>query len=58
MKETGDLNYIYKDEDASYADNEYLAKKTILDKILKDKTYEIAINLKYNGYQGELASMV
>ena len=35
-----------------------LAKKTILGKILKNRTYEIAINPKYDGYQKVLASMV
>ena len=53
LKETGDLNYIYKDElnkacsahDAAYADSNNLAKRTVLDKVLKDRTSEIA--LKY-----------
>ena len=38
--------------------NKDLAKKTILGKILKNRTYEIAINPKYDGYQKVLASMV
>ena len=33
-------------------------KRTVSDKILKDRAYEIAINPKYDGYQRELASMV
>ena len=35
-----------------------LAKRTISDKILKDRAYEIASNCIYDGYQRELASMV
>ena len=33
-------------------------KKTISDKILKDRAYNIAINPKYDGYQKGLASVV
>ena len=33
-------------------------KKTICDKILKDRAYNIAINPKYDGYQKGLASVV
>ena len=59
FKETGDLNYIYETElnkpcfahDAAYADSENLAKGTVSDKILKDGTYESALNPKYDGYQ-------
>ena len=35
-----------------------MAKRTISDKILKDRAYEIAINPKYDGYQRVLANMV
>ena len=56
FKETGDLNCIYKNEldkayfvhDAAYSDSKDLAKRTVLDKILKDRAYEIAINPKYD----------
>ena len=70
FKEIGDLNYIYKNEldkgcfahDAAYSDSKNLAKRTILDTILKNKikiiTYKIAVNVKYDGYQRWLASMV
>ena len=34
------------------------AKRTISDKTLKDRDYEIARNCKHDGYQRELASMV
>lgn len=36
----------------------HLAKSTVSDKILTDKAYEIARNLKYNGYQRVLSSML
>ena len=47
FKQTGDLNYIHKNEldkacfarDAAYSDSKDLAKKIILDKILKDRAY-------------------
>ena len=41
-----------------HTDSENLAKKTVSDKKLKDRAYEIAINPKYNRYQSGLASMV
>ena len=37
--------------DAAYSDSKDLAKRTILDKILKDSSYEIAKNRGYDGYQ-------
>ena len=59
FRETGDLNYIYKNKldkacvahDAAYSNGKDLAQKTISDTILKDRSYEIAINPKYDGYQ-------
>ena len=53
FKETGDLNYIYKSKidqacfahDASYLDRKHLAKRTISDNFLKDRTYKISIML-------------
>ena len=41
----------------AYSDSKDLAKRKILDKILKDKAYKTAINLKYDGYQRGLVSM-
>ena len=35
-----------------------LANRTVLDKSLKNRAYEIVLNLKYDGYQGGLGSMV
>ena len=65
FKETGDTNYIYINElrkacfqhDIAYEDFKELAKRTALDKNLKDKPFNIAKNPKNEGYQRELASM-
>ena len=35
-----------------------LARRTASDKLLRDKTFNIAKNQKYDGYQSGLASMV
>ena len=66
FKETGDTNYIYKNEldkacfahDVAYSDSKDLTKRTIADKILRDKAFNIAKDPKYDGYQRGLASMV
>ena len=66
FKETGDTNYIYKNEldkacfahDAAYFDSKDLTKRTVADKILRDKAFNIAKDPKYDGYQRGLASMV
>ena len=66
FKETGDTNYIYKNEldkacfqhDMAYGDFKDLTRRTASDKILHDKAFNIAKNPKYDGYQGGLASMV
>ena len=58
--------HLYRDElgkacfthDASYSDNKDLAKRTISDTILKGRAYEIARNLKYDGYERALASII
>ena len=52
FKETGDLKFICKNEldkvcfphDTAYSDSKDLVKRTISNKILKDRAYEIAIN--------------
>ena len=41
-----------------YGDFKDLTKRTASDKILHDKAFNIAKNLKYDGYQKGLASMV
>ena len=66
VKETGDTNYIYKNElgkacfahDAAYSDSKDLTKRTVADKILKNRAFNIAKDKKYDGYQRGLASMV
>ena len=64
--QTGDKNYIYKNDldkacfqhDMAYGKYKDLERRTRLDKVLKDKAFEIANNPKYDGYQRGLASMV
>ena len=64
--QTGDTNYIYKNEldkayfqhDMVYGDFKGLKRRTQSDKVLQDKTFVIACNPKYDGYQRGLASMV
>ena len=66
FKETGDTKYIYKIEldkacfrhDMAYEDFKDLARRTTSDKVLRNKAFNIARNLKYDGYQRALASMV
>ena len=66
FQETGDTNYIYKNEldkacfdhDAAYSDSEDLTKRTDADKILKNKAFDIAKDPEFDGYQRGLASMV
>ena len=66
FKETGDTKYIFKNEldkacflhDMTYGDFRDLARRTIFDKFLRDKAFNIAKNPKYDGYQSGLASMV
>ena len=58
FKGTRDLNYKYNNEldiacfahHAIHANSKYLVKSTVSDKVLKDSTYEIAINPNYDGY--------
>ena len=64
--ETGDTKYIYRNEldkacfqhDTAYGDFKDLKRRTQSDKFLKNKTFEIESNPKYNAYQRGLASMV
>ena len=44
--------------DAAYFESKDLAKRTISDKILKDRAYEVARNHGHDGYQRALASVV
>ena len=66
FKETGDTNYIYKNEldkacfthDATYSDSKDLTKRTVADKILRNRAFNIAEDPKYDGHQRGLGSMV
>ena len=66
FKETGDTNYIYKNEldkagfahDAAYSDSNDPTKRTVADKILRNRGFNIVKDQKYDGYQRGLASMV
>ena len=66
FKETGDTSYIYKNEldkacfqhDMAYGDFKDLKRRTVSDKILRDKAFNIAKNPKYDGYQRELVSII
>ena len=56
-KVTGDTNYVYKNEldkacfvhDAAYSDSKDLTKRTIADKNLKNRAFDIAKDPKYDG---------
>ena len=69
FKETGDTNYVFKNEldkacfvhnasYSSYSDSKDLTRRTIADKNLKNRAFDIAKDPKYDGYQRGLASMV
>ena len=66
FKETGDISCIYKNEldkacfqhDMVYEDFKDLVKRTAADKVLRDKTFKIASDQIYDGYQRGLASVV
>ena len=66
LKQTGDTRYIYRNEldkacfqhDSAYADHKDLINRTEADKVLRDKSYDIASNSEYDGYQRVLTSMV
>ena len=57
IRETRNLKHLYRNEldkacfahDAAYSDNKELAKRTISDKILKDRADEINSNHGYDG---------
>ena len=66
FKEIGDSIYVYRNEpdkacfehDMSYEDFKDLARRTALDKVLRDKSFNIAKNPKYDGFQRDLVSMI
>ena len=61
--QAGYTNYVYKNEldkacfqhDMAYGKYKDLEKRAQSDKVLEDKAFEIANNLKYDGYQRGLA---
>ena len=65
FRETGNSKHLYRNEldkacftyGLAYSDNKDLAKRTISDKILKHRAYDIPRNRDYPGYQRALASM-
>ena len=64
--QTGNTDFIYKNEvdkacfqhDMTYGKTKDLVKRTQSDKALKDKSFKIASDPKYGGYQRGLTSMV
>ena len=66
IKETWDTSYIYKNEldkacfqhDMAYGDFKDIARRTASDKVLREETFNIAKNPKYDGFQTGLTSMV
>ena len=66
FKSTGDTRLLYRNEldkacfkhDAAYAKYKDVENRLISDQKLRNSAYDIASNLKYDGYQRGLASMV
>ena len=66
FKKTGDTKYIYRNElhkacfqhDMAYGDFKDFARRTAANKVLRNKTFNIAKYPRYDGYQRELPSMV
>ena len=66
FKETGDTSYIYKNEldkacfqhDMAYGGFKDIKRRTVSNKTLRDKAFNVAKNPKYDGYQRGLAPMV
>ena len=55
---TNELDKVYFQHDMVYGKSKDLAKKTQSDKVLRAKAFKIASDLKYDGYQRGLTSMV
>ena len=66
LMETGDTNFVYKNDldkvcfqyDMAYNKYKDLQRRTRSDRVLKDKDFKIASDLKRKGYERELISMV
>ena len=65
-KETGDSRYVYQNwldkarfqHRIPFGDFKDLNRRTAVDKVLREKAFSIAKNLKYDGYQLRLVLMV
>ena len=66
LMQMGNTYFLYRNEldkaciqhDMAYGKSKYLTKRTQSDKVLRDKTFKIASDPKYDGYQRGLAAMV
>ena len=66
FKETGDSRYIYQNQldivcfqhNTVYGDFKCVLRRTVADKVLHDKAFNIAKNSNYKGYQYGFTSMV
>ena len=66
FKETGDLRYIYQNEldkacfqhDVAYGDLRDLNRRTFVDSVLRNETFNITNDPKYDGCEKGLALMV
>ena len=64
--QSGNTDFIYRNElhkacfqhDMAYGRSKNLVKRTQSDKVLRDKAFQIASDLKYDGYQRRSVSMV
>ena len=64
--ESRNTDYIYKNDldeacfqhDMTYGRYKGFTKRTKSDNVLREKAFKITINLKYDGYQREIALMV
>ena len=64
--QSGNTDFIYRNElhkacfqhDMAYGRSKNLVKRTQSDKVLRDKAFQTASDLKYDGYQRRLVSMV
>ena len=64
--QTGNISFIYKNEldkacfqhHIAYGKSKDFVKRTQSDKVLKDKAFKIASDLKYDGFQRGLVSIV
>ena len=58
LKKQEILDKAYFQHDLAYGDFKDLAKRTVADKVLRDKAFKIASDQKYDRYQRGLTSMV